>query len=564
MSGMEVIGLVLAVLPLVLEGIDAYPAVARFKRANRDRREFARSLHSVQSALRATMIRVFTRIKDLLTLEQRRELSHPNVNGSKFFHVWKEVLRTKPDEIEKAFGHTVDDINLVLADMIMVLNDVVKDTEIKPDAGAELLRGIIQDHEKDKFLMKDLGKRFMYTRSSERRRALIDRMKTNIDLLKDLIQIEDEMKEMGSFEGYLSVSEKSQKHPPLLDEVRKHSLNLYHALCDVWRCSCHQPLSAMLRLDKRGTDNELELRFSLFLTFEHTAHREHFWVFQEIEICLGAPLPPRDPPNAGSRSNIDKKVGFVDIKEKYARSFDTSVLPHVKDICQLLPISSSGQLICRAFLLDEQRILWRAEDRQSCVQIDRKSRCLEDLLSPATDSWHRLDKCTSLGLALNLAYSLLQLYGTPWLPEDWGHRSIYFPTDVEKPYVVINFKDQDGTSQSVQDGLLNPYLVALGIILIELWIGKSFAEWLNENNKPFVPNSITEKARLAEEWLVTREVLRNMPSEYSQIVQSCLHCSFSIVQPTRTLSDGKFRAVVYNDVVRRLEAVYKIFTGSLS
>src|SRR5277367_3764007 len=168
MSGMEVVGLILAVLPLVLEGIDAYPAVARFKRANRDRREFARSLHSVQSALRATMIRVFTRIKDLLTLEQLAELSRPNVKGSKFVDVWNEVLKTNPDEIEKAFEHTIDDINFVLGDMIMVLNDVVKDTEITPDAGAELLREIIKDHDKDKFLTKNLGKRFMFTRSSEK------------------------------------------------------------------------------------------------------------------------------------------------------------------------------------------------------------------------------------------------------------------------------------------------------------------------------------------------------------------------------------------------------------
>ena len=290
MTGFEIAGIVLAVIPLVLEGLDAYPdsLLVKFTRAKLERREFARQLHYIQSGLRSAMLRVFARIKAHLTIDQLRDLSHSNVKGSKFFDVWNNVRLQNPVEITSKFEHTIEDIKFVLDDMVFVLNQVLKDTGISPDSGPEVLREVIQNHKSDQTfsITKNFSKRFMFSRSDHRRRELIERMKENIQLLNQLSDIQDLMTKLSSEKTIVS----EQSHCPFLDRVRAYSTNLYHALIDIWRCECHKSPSALLRLEERKTPESKEdqdLRFSLILTFEYSSDgQQEVWAFRETEICV--------------------------------------------------------------------------------------------------------------------------------------------------------------------------------------------------------------------------------------------------------------------------------------
>lgn len=251
---------------------------------------------------------------------------------------------------------------------------------------------------------------------------------------------------------------------------------------------------------------------------------------------------------------------------------DYLCLEHVENICEsLASCSQEGITGCLRFILDDKRKLWAidAVDRDGRVQIDKNFTSLENILHRTPKSTQRskgLKKSQRLYVAVILASSLLQLHATPWLPESWCNKSIYFPVDVEQPYVIIKFDESLALSPTTHTNFLNPYLVALGIILLELSEGISFLEWVSgRNDISLQTDDILNKADVASKWLEESKDAKHMSEAYAEVVRLCLECSFMPVQPKsqRTLSNERFREEVYRDVVQQLEKVYETFTNPL-
>ena len=205
-------------------------------------------------------------------------------------------------------------------------------------------------------------------------------------------------------------------------------------------------------------------------------------------------------------------------------------------------------------------------DRNCPVEIDQDCLCLENLLSetarPSTRST-ALTRGDSLYLAAKLASSLLQLHATPWLPENWSNKSIYFsrPADVHQVYVMINFDQPHALHHSPTKFGLNPYLVSLGIILLELSERKSFIEWLNGRDVTTPPEGVVDKAMTAYDWFEEVCIRRNMSERYANVVHLCLKSAFPSIQMRPTFADEGFRDAVYHEIVRPLEVEYSSFMG---
>ena len=294
MSAIDIAGLVLAVVPLILEGFEAYPDsrpmqyLRTFSAAKLERREFARQLMLMNSELRFAMLDIFTRINVLLTPAQRNVLGASDSMGAEFFTVWGEVWKSNSEEIQGAFLHTIEHIKYVLDNMMELLNEMVKHTEISRHAGRETLMKIIENHDKDRtFSIRNFSKRFKFANSDSKRRKLIKRMGDDIDVLK---RLNEGQEKMTKFIAAGKLVESQQSHGPFLDRVRGYCDNLYGALANIWQCECHKSPSAMLRLEKRDTPETKEandLRFSLLLTFEHSAvGHQKLLAYQETEICV--------------------------------------------------------------------------------------------------------------------------------------------------------------------------------------------------------------------------------------------------------------------------------------
>jgi len=294
MSGFEIAGIVLAVIPLVLDAVKDYPKTSvgkktrTFLQAAQKRREFASELLSVGTALRGVMIDIFMRVNVSLTQAQREALTGPNVAPATFFEVWNEVFDSNPDEIRKDLCSTIEDIRPVLQNTEEILLDVVAHTEIPQDEGREQLRKIMEENKDDTFaIRKHLSNRFNFAKSSLNRDKLVGRMKENIDELKELVKTQ---KKIDDFRAVGRVSEWEKSHTPFLERVRGYSDDLYCAISGIWQCMCHKSPAAMLRLEKRETPADpkaADLRFSLILTFEHSLpEAPDIWTFRETEVSV--------------------------------------------------------------------------------------------------------------------------------------------------------------------------------------------------------------------------------------------------------------------------------------
>lgn len=294
MSGFELAGIILAVIPLVLEGLKAYPKSGVYKtskafiHAKKERREFAAQLLLMHTELRFAVIEVFKQINLSLTVDERRELTAADSVGSRFFDLWKRVAAANPDVIEKEFEHTIDHIKDVLEDMVEVLNEMMKHTAISYDAGRQSLKAILKDHNDDTMfsIKRNLSERFKFAYSDSTRHKLLERMREDIKLLKKLNKGQAQLKDFIAA-GHSIELQKS--HIPFLDRVRNGSDNIYHALSNIFHCGSHESHSAMLKLETRDAPERKnsDLRFSLILTFESSSlGNQDGWVFQESEIRI--------------------------------------------------------------------------------------------------------------------------------------------------------------------------------------------------------------------------------------------------------------------------------------
>lgn len=263
-------------------------------------------------------------------------------------------------------------------------------------------------------------------------------------------------------------------------------------------------------------------------------------------------------------SRSDKKRVRLPGDENKNKGTDYSCLRHVEDICMILATcSQENRRECLSLVLDEKRRLWASEtlDRDSPLEIDENCTSLEYLLSQSARSTRYqpkgLDKRACLFLAANLASAILQLHATSWLPENWSSSSIYFPRPVnfQKPYVMVNL--DSSVSHRPPVIFVNPYLVALGITLLELSERTSFIKWSGAE----IPEDVTAKAALAWEWL--DNVSGNMSVDYASAVQLCLKSPLTPGQTKLSLDHEEFRDEVCREIVQRLETNYLNFITPL-
>ena len=122
--------------------------------------------------------------------------------------------------------------------------------------------------------------------------------------------------------------------------------------------------------------------------------------------------------------------------------------------------------------------------------------------------------------------------------------------------MMISFQESPLTHENKDDLGPNPYLVGLGIILLELSEDKSFHEWLSRRNDNILPENTINKSILGQTWL--KEILSRtrMSEQYIDIILLCLTSVFYPILPSTALDNEEFREAVYHKILLPLEKEY--------
>jgi len=131
MSGFDIAGLVLAVIPLVVEGLKSYPVqkvcrtVKSFKEFQEERRAFAQELRYMNTELRYIIFQAIL-TSGSITPDQVQVLSSPDSHGSSFFDVWVDVTMKQSESMDNALKQTIEAINDTLEDIQELFKEMLQ------------------------------------------------------------------------------------------------------------------------------------------------------------------------------------------------------------------------------------------------------------------------------------------------------------------------------------------------------------------------------------------------------------------------------------------------------
>jgi hypothetical protein len=173
-------------------------------------------------------------------------------------------------------------------------------------------------------------------------------------------------------------------------------------------------------------------------------------------------------------------------------------------------------------------------------------------------------------VAVDLASSVLQLYKTPWLNDNWGDDDVYFvhrpgaplSSIYQHPFIYRKFPLPSASASPVNPPparsiIRNQTLFTLGILLIELLYGTSIEEL--QTTKDLDCQGTPGAVWCTAERLVEEELALEAGQLYSDAVRRCIRCDFNL--KTSSLDDQDFQQAVFDGVVAPLEKTLQRFNG---
>lgn len=287
-SPIEAIGIVLAGLPLISDALRYSSVRNDDKELRQEQRRFAQALEMLDSELRSWIIEIIGSIEpSILTATQHRDLTTHTVQGAAFLDKWDMITKLDANRIETALNRFLEGIIPVLDHVETVLIQMVE----MPRGGRRELRKFIEKSRDNTFSVAEHLSGIMKLANARLgRKHLLKEIREDINHLK-MLNTDPEMDHVAT-----EVSIKSRNsHRSFLDMaemIRRDSFRLYHIVKDIWKCRCHKPDLAMLRLEPRDnpTDNPTEEsdtpRFCLIFTYEFSEGNNSLWGFQETEIDM--------------------------------------------------------------------------------------------------------------------------------------------------------------------------------------------------------------------------------------------------------------------------------------
>ncbi|KAF7953028.1 hypothetical protein EAE96_006250 [Botrytis aclada] len=480
MSGIEVAGLVLAVLPFSISAAEHYNEglnlIRRFFRVPYEMRKIAMALNEQQTSLRFSLIPLFAKLPSLNAV-QKEALSDPNGDLSS---LWGD--KQLEEELEVALGAAYVSYMNTLNTIVSALVDVIKDKSLKLNSASnqEQLRTLYNEASNIDWRRGSLQRRIRFSRNEKRR----------VRLLKEIDQCNESLRrtwaQVDAATPFLDSWKKNNKEPLL--KVKEFAGCLHSALLKCWQCQCCAAHDTLLRIENRQTriirKAKDTVRFDLlFVSNDATSSAGDSSAWKQMQVVvvpkstrsstvLWSPLDPNTEPILPNISGLPASGSSSAMMTSTTRGSTSSFnldsskeidYQNLKAINTICEVSNSPQSIhkCFGFVVDEARKLkgtfevlrWHKSFPSSILNLgDLLKRISGPTLSVVPTSSTTLFKLERITLGVNLASSLLQLHATPWFNERWNKSEILFlsdrsnpsmrPVDIEHPLLALSYASE--------------------------------------------------------------------------------------------------------------------------
>ncbi|KAI9709576.1 MAG: hypothetical protein M1820_003336 [Bogoriella megaspora] len=585
MSGIEVAGLVLAVLPLFISALEDYneglDPIKAFWSWEAELPKFIRKLRN-QHVHYEQILR--TMLAPITTEGQLAEMIE-NPSSVR----WKDdgigvQLEDKLAESYKAYLDSIQAIEGIMKAIARKLNLPQADTITRNELEALVLGTPRKD-----FRNFEFTRRIKFGMSRKKIKSRLDELD---ECIKELERFTDKSERLEPYRVGPTLS------PAKFERIRQYADTLHRNLRLAWNCSCRTSHRTYLQLQQRINDprsrrssgqrqcsSQKDYRNSetCFMVLFSGNPWPGEWRQAEIRfvqkssilaLCGEQNLRARSP--GGRIRFADSNPALPDSNVSYHATPNWNELPEVKSLCAVVkqtlpPIDFLG------FCLDDSGILRGAYPVEADDKLIDSATAgeitLKDMLlhPPLVDGFEaELSGKERRLLALTVASTVLQLSDTPWLNAFWGKEDIVFLrtnthpgsiVDVERPYVAqAGDASQDPPSKTASDCQDNVRLLKLGVLLLELYFGQPIEKYRRADDlgSSGVPNEVADLVT-AQRWFKRKE------GDLSAAFQCAIkHCMKSFADPSTKLSNADCVRDVLEQVVLPLQDELWQFTSERS
>lgn len=576
MSGLECVGLLLGIIPILVSCAEHYRTVHRPIRAAARPSATAQKLADFYQDLHVEVcfldINVGNLICGLPELSQTQLRSLGNFSQPSSWDN-EEVSVALKDRL----GATYEPILVTVKASLKILDDLLsgqtllslKSHNVSADESNEFskLSALQRNIQHGKYPMSLLERIKFSTREDKRTRLLKKLGKNNVNMERLLNQALPE-----SPQG-------SAKHRTGKAVPKRHFWKLLHALYEVMAqqlsccCSSHHQgricLVNSLRTSLKKYPPSIDLDILLSRKYVEGS-KQRKW--QESSIAI---VPDSD--SSGPRLCV-KFADFGLASRPRVDSFAESASPAldsdsqtkemIDNICELLELAQENN--CSLRMQYDGQQLW---------QVSPKLKRLWGLeagppvsLGTFLRNAGKMTLKQKRTLAVILAHSMLQYCGSPWMSEDWNKEYIEFfhqtmeshgtaKLDLERPYLSKDFVALRTVRRGSPKFPIHPCpsVLALGILLLEIELGVPIeSERSDSDLKDGKVNATTD---LFTAYRILRASYDEMYKSYFNIIQSCLDCKFLAGLGSPSLDDEGIRQAVYDEIVAPLEEELNIGWG---
>jgi hypothetical protein len=575
MSGFEAAGIILAVLPLCISAIEDYNRGLEPLKAFM---QWNNQLPTLIRALRAQHVHYEMNLKAILMpVTSEEEVSALMSDG--YGEMWNgEIGKRLEDRLDlayKSYQSTVEDCQ-------RIMGSIAKGLDV--DRGGKANRSDLQ---------AILEANPPINNKYEFRKRVKFGLKVK-DMKRLLKELDDNNKTLARFQektDTLAPYKKPNKnHFATIHRIRGHAKNLHDAIISRGRsCKSHKVHSLKLGLDKRIAATRAEAKKAFWkppaIDFKVLFSADSPTI-QELRIHILDDDPPKyqkldfhhtypgKAPKVLIQEPVNKPIKMAQM------SFDYKALQVIDDVCAAAHVVQvDGH--CHGLYLDgDGKLRGVFPVKQDIYHTSNDTVTLSELLSLPKKPGifkKKLSRRERYILAVELTSSLLQLHSTPWLDEFWSKRDIYFfqsPSTgaaiVNQPYLSHTFDDGYPLASQMDPHApkptpnkiahASPSLLALGIILLELYLNQSLESAFGRTEEDAFDVSRNGNEMLCAAWQWADSVGDEVSLPYWQAAQHCIKCMFEPMPRVASLHDAEFRQAVCEKVLVPLQEELWTFT----
>ena len=583
MSGLEVVGIALGVLPIVLQSVDAYKdsirRVATTIRKRKHVEKLARALLLQQQILEEIVKSVVLACgcDNVAALEDDPLGYFRNEDVQERL---EDYLGLK-NSIALAGLLTTNNISVKkVAENISGLVPALPATEEEsrqpqPQEPTNDLVAIINANQRKANMLVDLAPRVKLLLGITDIKATIEEIDSNtaaLDRFSRLI-----LSNRQTIQG--DSSRKAVKLAKAFRHMRSFASTLYLAITDGFREQCHDTHETRLyledrvdiasdilhRVGKADSTSPLVIFDLVFTTGtcakERISYKTAVQVFEEDDCDDSVRFSTNNLNRPDSRADTLTGLAFA---PQRSSSPSRPVIASAASICAVIKEVGRSHKHISFALVGNQPIGTISDDPRLGRHLQEETNNTISLKEILQVDGTPLPWKFRMLLALRLASSLLQLLQTHWLQHAWSKDVVFFlvhsgsaPAQVlfNRPFVQCAF----GGMRKVSSSSIEPKvaLLELGILLLEIWHKTTFEARFSLEKAP--PTAYYERMARAVEWL--DDVDEPLPDLYDKAVAHCLRVNIS--GDTRFLDweDTKLWSVICGDIITPLAKICKQWSG---